>query len=452
MDVLSYLIAAILVIGVIVILMVFSGLKKNKGSANGANGQKRTKNQAQIIKEANRHLAKNPNDSAALKALGELYYSNNLWEKAYPFYDKLSKLSKTDIDIDPYTAFLRTGICAIQIDKIDEAMISLSAAYQKNPREFEVNYFMGYALSKSKQYDKAVPCLKKALIVRPEAPGVNFLLGQCLYNSHHYHDSLPCFKKALTEDPANKEALFCMADAMTQDGHGDKAIKVFMHLRADPVYGARSCLQAGIYHSNIGDWDNAINDLLIGLKHENAEQDINLEIHYKLAQGYFAKNQFSNGLMQLKQIRQVNSSYKDVNALIARYQELSQNSNLQVYLSSGTSDFIALCRKFIAALYKHSQIKFMDISMGQVYTDVVVEVDSPKFQDTEVFRFFRTTGSTGELYIRDFHGHLHDTKADRGFCITAGTFSEEARKFTEGRPIDLIEKTQLTQVLKQVGV
>ena len=89
--------------------------------------------------------------------------------------------------------------------------------------------------------------------------------------------------------------------------------------------------------------------------------------------------------------------------------------------------------------------------MGQVFTDFVLEVDSPKFSDSEIFRFFRTTGSTGELFVRDFHGHLHDTKADRGICVTAGDFTEEARRYIEGRPLDLIEKNQLTMLLKQVG-
>ncbi len=448
--VIPYLIAAVVIISIFAFLLFVPNKRHSEISEKKPARSK--KSQAQIIKQANRHLAKNPNDAAALKALGDLYFTSNLWEKAFPIYSQLSKISKTDIDVDSYKAFLRTGICALELDKMDEAMISLSLAYQKNPHDFDSNYFMGYALVKAKQYDKAVPCLKKALIVRPDATGVNLLLGQSYYNSHHYHDSLPCFKKALIEDPANKDALYCMADAMSQEGHGDKSIKVFMHLRADPVYGPRSCLQAGIYHLSLGEFDNAITDLIIGLKHENAEDDIKVEIRYKLAQAYFAKNQLSNGLIQLKEIRLMNSNYKDVNALIARYQELSQNSNLQLYLTAGTGDFVSLCRKAIQVYYKDAQLKFMDINMGQVFTDFVLEVNSPKFSDSEIFRFFRTTGSTGELFIRDFHGHLHDTKADRGICVTAGDFTEEARRYIEGRPLDLIEKNQLTALLKQVSV
>ena len=69
-----------------------------------------------------------------------------------------------------------------------------------------------------------------------------------------------------------------------------------------------------------------------------------------------------------------------------------------------------------------------------------------------MFRFFRTTGATGEIYVREFHGHMGDVKAARGFCISAGTFTEEARKYIDGRPIDLIEKNDLTKILKQISI
>ena len=47
---------------------------------------------------------------------------------------------------------------------------------------------------------------------------------------------------------------------------------------------------------------------------------------------------------------------------------------------------------------------------------------------------------------------MSDVKAARGFCISAGTFTEEARKYIEGRPIDLIEKNELTKILKQITI
>jgi hypothetical protein len=56
----------------------------------------------------------------------------------------------------------------------------------------------------------------------------------------------------------------------------------------------------------------------------------------------------------------------------------------------------------------------------------------------------------GELSVRDFHARVKDLKAGKGYCITAGVFSEEAKRFVEARLIDLIEKQALMQTLNSI--
>ena len=171
-------------------------------------------------------------------------------------------------------------------------------------------FYLGKAMFNQKLYEKSVPLFKKAILAKPESSGVYFLLAQSLYFAKKYRESLSFFKKALDEDPSNKEALFNMSDAMFQEGRGDRAIKIFMHLRADPVYGARSCLRAGVFHTKINDLNAAIQDYEIGLKHENEPSDIRVEIEYNLARCYFEKKQIAKGLALLKSIRNSVQNYK----------------------------------------------------------------------------------------------------------------------------------------------
>ncbi|MBQ0039186.1 MAG: tetratricopeptide repeat protein [Treponema sp.] len=443
----SFLIAAVIMIALCAVLTLFMG-KKDPKKGNG------TKNKAQILKEANKRLAKNPHDPLGLIPLGEIYFESQLWDKAYKVYSDLVKLALANKDgtIDLYTSFLRQGITALKLEKLPEATQSLVNATKMNSVAYESNYYLGQTMNKLQLWDKAIPLFKKALLANPEATEIYLQLGQCYYNAKKYRDSLPCFKKALDEDPGNKEALFHMADAMANEGHPEKAIKVFMHLRADSTYGPRSCLQAGQFHMKTNDLNSAMNDFEIGLKHESTPPEIKIELEYNLARCYFERNMIPKGLMMLKSIRAKNANYKDVNTLISRYQELSQNSNLQIYISSNSSDFVTLCRKFIMTKYRNSTVKIQSIDVDVLYVDILAEIYSSKWEDVALFRFFRTTGATGEIYVREFHGHMSDVKAARGFCISAGTFTEEARKYIEGRPIDLIEKNDLTKILKQITI
>ena len=68
---------------------------------------------------------------------------------------------------------------------------------------------------------------------------------------------------------------------------------------------------------------------------------------------------------------------------------------------SGTSDFVVLCRKIVTGFYPDSFVKIEDVNVAAESIEVLCTVESMKWSDTELFRFFRSTGSIGELYVRD---------------------------------------------------
>ncbi|MBQ7537892.1 MAG: tetratricopeptide repeat protein [Treponema sp.] len=437
------LIAIVIIVAFGAIVISFATRKKS-----GKGG--RQKSRAQIIKDASRKLAQDPHNADALIALGDLYYNDRAWEKAYPIYETQMSIAPAHKEIDVFRASLRQGICAVKLNKIAEAFKGLSTAAQINPNDFEVNYYLGTAFYKNDEFEKAVPRFKKVVVIKPEAGGINSPLGLSLYKAKHYRESLPYLKRALDENPENKEALFAMADGMNESGYGEKAIKVFMHLRPDPEFGARACLAAGMFHLKIGEADKAIQDFEIGLKHQNASPDVAIETRYRLALAYFAQKAIGKGINNLQEIQAINPQYKDVPQLISRYSELNQNKNLQTYLMASSSDFVSLCRRIVMKYYQKAVAKIVDISVSPDNIEILVSVEFIRSEETHIFRFYRTTGAVADLYVREFHARVSEAKADKGVCITAGLFSEEGRKYAEGRPIDLVDKNGLIKILKKI--
>ncbi|MBP5792568.1 MAG: restriction endonuclease, partial [Spirochaetaceae bacterium] len=129
-----------------------------------------------------------------------------------------------------------------------------------------------------------------------------------------------------------------------------------------------------------------------------------------------------------------------------------QNKNLQTYLIANQSDFILLCKQIVSSYFEKSISRILDITPSNDNTEILAEIDTSKWTDVVLFRFHRTSSIVGELYVRDFHEKIRDTKAGRGICFTAGTFSEESRKFIDGRPIDLIEREELKKFLSNIKV
>ena len=445
-SLLPIIIAAIVVFSIIALVLIISGARRKKATNNSSD----QKNRQTIIREATKKLSQDPHNVSGLLSLSELYYKEQLWDKAFPLYDTLLGIAVAHPEVDIFTTALRQGICALKNNKLEDSFKGLVQARKLQPDNFEVNFYLGQAFYLNKEYDKAIPLLKKAIAINKEVQDTYKFVGLALYKYHSFRESLPYIKRALDLNPDDKELLFAMADAMNEGGSGDKALKIFMHLRPDPEFGAKSCLSAGIIHANANQHDKAILDFEIGLKHTQAPIDILTNIRYRLAHSYLALSDITRALSILKEIQQSVPGFKDVQALIARYQELTQNANLQIYLISSNSDFIALCRKIVQIYFGKAFVNILDITATNECTEVQTEIETAKWEDSVIFRFYRTTGSTGELFVREFHSRLRDLKAGRGLCFTAGTYTEEARKFIEGRPIDLIDKSGLIKILNKI--
>jgi len=162
-------------------------------------------------------------------------------------------------------------------------------------------------------------------------------------------------------------------------------------------------------------------------------------------------NEIGKAIPYLKQLQHDNPSYKDVTNLLGKYIELNANRNLQTFLMGSSPDFVALCRKIVMTYYGKAKVKIVNISVNKSeWADILAEVDTVKWQDLIMFRFIRTQGSIGELIVRDFHSHLKEVKAGKGICITVGQYTEEAKRYTEARLIDLIEKEKLQAILNSL--
>ncbi|MCI5520696.1 MAG: tetratricopeptide repeat protein [Treponema sp.] len=447
----SVLIAVIVAAVLVVVIILVRGTKR-KTLVQDVSQRIQKKGKSAILKEIEKKLARDPHNVNALETIGNIYYSEKNWEKVWNVYKTLFDISTAHVEINIAKCTLRMGIAAFYLQKNEDAIASLMTSLKKEPENFDCNFYLGQALYNAGTYDKAIYCLKKARIIQPENIKINALLGQCLFKAQKFRDSLPFLKKVLDEHPDNKEILYDMAVAMSEVGMGDKAIKVFMHLRPDPQFGAQSCLEAGKIHERNKNFQEAVKDYEIALKLQNVPDQIMLQIKYRLGNTWIQLNDISKALIYLKQVQAIKSGYKDTDQLVARYSELNQNKNLQIYLMSGTSDFVALCRKFITTYYKDSFVKVEDVQVSSETVEIVCAIENPKWESKQLFRFYRTQNVIGDIYIREFHGKIRDAKCDQGCCVTMGSFSESAHKYTEGRPIDIIEKDELVKILKKINM
>jgi tetratricopeptide (TPR) repeat protein len=445
MDFLIPILAGVLVliVGVFMVMMI---LGRSKGSGGGG----RSKGRDAIIKSADKRLSQNPHDPEALSSLGDLYFREEDWNQAHKNYAALVEMPGVQ-GVDEFEANLRYAMSSLKLGLSDDAYKGFNTARTLKQDNFEVNYNLGLLEFQRKNYEKAIQVLNQARLQDPEHAPTLRTLGHSFFRMKKTKEAMTFIRKAIDLAPDDKESMYTLAECYYEANQIEQAQRIFAHLRGDPVMGAEACLISGTINAEARQYDKAIQDFSLGLKHESIKAEIRTDLRYRLATCYLKQNEIGKALGYLKEIQLENPNYKDVAPLIGRYQELNANKNLQIFLMAPSGDFVALCRKIVMSYYPRAKVKVTNITVNKnEWADILAEVDTSKWSDVIMFRFIRNQGSIGELIVRDFHSHLKEVKAGKGICVTVGGFSEEAKRYTEARLIDLISKERLTAMLNSV--
>jgi tetratricopeptide (TPR) repeat protein len=440
--------AALVFLGLVLSLI----LRRDNSEPKRKKKKIKSKDRNRIIREANKRLIQNPKDHEALMALADLYFKEGIYDKAMNYYRTLIELCATNLDVNEFEVTLRFGLAAFKLQEYDEAYKSLVIAFTMNEDNFELCYNLGYLEYLKKDYEKALAFFRRAQRLDPEHVQTIRFLGHSYFRNRQYTEAGEELRKAIEFEPNDKESLFALAQCHYELGHTDQALTIFSHLRLDPKLGPNAALFSGTIHLKSYSYQKAIMDLEIGLKHKNIPQEIQLELKYRLAIAYLKDGNMKRALELLENIREVKPDYKDVLSQIDQYRELMSNKDLQTFLMAPKSEFLTLCRKIAANFFEDSKAKLLNIALNKNdYAEILAEIHTKRWEDVVLFRFIRTTGTIGELVIRDFYTSCRDHKADRGFCITAGDFSDSAKQFTEARLIDLIDKKGIVALFRKLN-
>jgi tetratricopeptide (TPR) repeat protein len=443
------ILAAVLALSIVIVIFMFVMGRSHDGLAGG----KRVRGRDAILRNATKRLSQNPNDPEALAALASVRFEEEAWDQAMKTYETLLDIIAGGqvSGIDSFDVNLHYALAALKLNLTDQAYRGFAAARNMRQDNFEVNYNLGALEFERKNYEKAIQLLQQARTQDPDSPAVLRYMGHAFFRMKKPKEAMNFIRKAIDLAPDDKESLYTLAECYYEANQTDQALRIFSHLRPDPVMGPSACLISGSIHTEIRQNEQAIQDYEIGLRHQNIKPDVLVELRYRLATAYIRQNDIGKAMPLLKILQIENPSYKDVNVLIGKYQELNANRNLQIFLMAPSADFVALCRKMVMTYYPRAKVKITNISVNKnEWADILAEIDTSKWSDLIMFRFIRTQGSIGELIVRDFHSHLKEVKAGKGVCVTVGNFTEEAKRYTEARLIDLIEKERLSAILNTV--
>ena len=274
-----------LIVGVFILLM--GQIQK------GPSGARRSKNKEARLQDANRRLVHNPLDPEAMATLGEIYFEEEAWDKAMKNYETLfDMLARNPVPgIDTFDVSFRYAFSALKLNLTEQAYRGFTGARAIKQDNFEVNYNLGALEFERKNYEKAAQLLQQAHILNPESPAVLRYMGHTFFRLKKPKEAMSFIRKAIELAPDDKESLYTLGECYYEANQTEQALRIFSHLRPDPIMGPSACLISGTIHVEVRRNDLAIQDFEMGLKHANIKPDVLAELRYCLATTYIKQNE-----------------------------------------------------------------------------------------------------------------------------------------------------------------
>lgn len=198
-----------------------------------------------------------------------------------------------------------------------------------------------------------------------------------------------------------------------------------------------------------GNLESAIAELerAVRLSQDESSTDT-LYARYFLSLCYERNRQIDNAIEQWEKIYSKKNSFKDVAEKLSQYQDLRTDDRIKDYLTTNKEGFYELCAAAAAALGLGIRDQ-TDLANGCQL--IAVEAESTKWRNARkmpvLVRFYRIPEMIPESSIRSMHEDMKKLGITKGIIVSSSNFSKKAYEYAETRPINLVDKDKLQELL-----
>jgi len=438
----------VLCVGTILILVIRSVLTPTQIPAILAlikNG--RTAVAAKALKAL---ISKDSRNSAAHYLLGILYLGEGKSEIALMDFKIVNQISQFNRDVPEIEFRKRIADLFLRFNQHEEALKEYLLLAQLEPLVAEHYYMAGRLFTERHKSESAMSYLRRAIEIDPRHAKAHFELGLLLY-----HDNKPLEAKnemnlALRYEPENTSAHF-YAGKLLKDGHDYMgALSAFEKSMRDPELKVKALVERGGCYMSLNEFDRAIPELDRAVKSAKDEgSNEALYARYFLAMCYEKQRDVDKAIEQWERIYVKKSNFRDVAEKLAQYQEFRTDDKIKDYVTCGREVFKQICASIISSSLQFTVREVNEIANG---LDIIaVESDSQKWLGVKklprLYRFLRTPEVLDDAPIRALLDQMKKIGVVRGTILTSSGFTRTAMDFAENRPVEIIGRDQLQDLL-----
>jgi len=430
----------------IVIFFIFKSIFAPKKISTLKNYLK-TENYKAAINLAKDILSKDKDNLEAHYYLANAYYKQGKYELALIEYKRAEKKGFYD-KIDEKELRERLGELYQKIDNNEEALKEYILLTKKYPSNNLYYFKAGELFEKLGKEQQAIKFYHNSVKLNKSFVPAILNLGILLFKSKNYTEAKKFLNASVLKDPNSNEGYFYLGLLEKNENNFKGALKFFEKSARDKEYKVRSLMERGVILMAQRKYDDAALELNRALKNCDMEGNIKINIRYVLASCYEFKRNITEAISLWEEIYAINPSFKDVTEKLTDYQDLRVDDRMKDFLTATDTDFLDICKGII--LNMGLNIIEFDILTNDSIEFFCLAPDS-KWRNMKkrptIIHISRRNSPVDEKVIRDLNEKMRNKNVIKAYVITSSSFSKLAVAYAKERPIELIEKSGLQNLL-----
>lgn len=328
----------------------------------------------------------------------------------------------------------------------EEALKEHLMLVRLEPDEAEHYYNAGRLFEERKPPEFVAGYYQKALELDGGHAGAHFRLGVILFRKNLSSEAKVELESAVQADPQNHHAWFYLGLLLKQAHDYPAALSAFSKAERENELKVRALIERGNCYMQEENLDNAAVELERAVRLASKEKSRErLLARYLLSLCYEKSRRFEEAVDQWEQIHSEDPVYRDVGQKLEQFQALRINDRMKDYLTANDDAFQEICRAIVGSLGMQAR----DVAPLPNGCQVIAVNDEGRRGQAHpmIVRFLRAGGEVSESVMRTIYDEMKKLSVRRSVVVASSEFSREAAEFGESRPIDMIDRTRLQELL-----
>ncbi len=410
------------------------------------------KNIKSAIKQAKMLLARNERNVDAHWYLGECYRAENRTGLAVVEYKYITNAGTFTNTATKAKVRRRLAEEYLKLGQIDESQKEYILLSKIEPNNYE-NYFNIAKLFEERDYaDQALKNYMRAISINPKHAETHMRMGKLYFQKQLITEANKAFMTALKYNPGLFACYYYLGKISRAAGDTQTALAQFEKAQRDNNLKQRALLERGNIFVIKGDLPHAITELERALKIGEDDIPVVLAIRYLLARCHEVNKDLMEAIKHWEKIYEKNPKYRDVAEKLALYSNLRSDDKIKDFLTASQSIFQEQSTLIVQSMGLAVQDVFLK---NQDLVEIFALEPQSRWRDakrtTIIARVYRSAEAISYDDIRGLYDSMRKINAMRSICITANKFTKSAIEFAQIRPIDLVDKEELTKLLHSIS-